>query len=160
MDTSKKLGSLLIGFSLLLLIILVIVKVKVDSQETFLCKLVEDDPAISMEQCPAHQSGTSWYLTVAFGVAFVILGSGIYLLAYPRGKEKRAFKAVDAGKLDDDEKKVYDMLKQHQGSCYQSDLIKETGLSKVKITRILDKMASKDILERNRRGMTNIIVLR
>jgi uncharacterized membrane protein len=43
---------------------------------------------------------------------------------------------------------------------YQSDLIKETEFSKVKITRILDKMESKDVIDRKRRGMTNIIVLK
>src|SRR3989344_62225 len=160
MDTNKGLDSLLVGFSLLLLLVLVTVKIKVDDQEAFLCKLVEDDPVLDMEQCPAHESGTSWYLVVAFAVAFLILGSGIYLVAYPQGREKREFTAADAGKLDADEKKVYGLLKQRQGSCYQSDIIRETGLSKVKITRILDKMASKELIGRERRGMTNIVVLK
>jgi uncharacterized membrane protein len=42
---------------------------------------------------------------------------------------------------------------------YQSDLVKETKLTKVKITRILDKMEAKKIIKRQRRGMTNIVFL-
>ena len=55
---------------------------------------------------------------------------------------------------------MYDIIKGKNGSAYQSDLIKETGFSKVKVTRILDKMETADIIERKRRGMTNIIVLK
>ena len=51
-------------------------------------------------------------------------------------------------------------LKTTEGSAYQSDLIKATGYSKVKVTRILDKMESKGIVERKRRGMANIIVMK
>ncbi|MBI5072205.1 MarR family transcriptional regulator, partial [Candidatus Woesearchaeota archaeon] len=63
-------------------------------------------------------------------------------------------------KLDEDEKKIYELLKKSNGSVYQTDIIKETGYSKVKITRILDKMELAQIVERKRRGMTNIIVLK
>ena len=43
---------------------------------------------------------------------------------------------------------------------YQSSLMKETGFSKVKTTRVLDRLETKKILERKRRGMTNLVVLR
>ena len=68
--------------------------------------------------------------------------------------------AIDFSKLDEKERKVYELLKQNQGSMYQSDLIKQTEFSKVQMTRILDKMAGKGIVDVKRRGMTNIIVLR
>ena len=74
--------------------------------------------------------------------------------------EKSDFKEIDTSKLDEDEKKIYGLLKQNEGSMYQSDLIKETELSKVAITRILDKLESKKIIDRKRRGMTNIVILR
>ena len=63
-------------------------------------------------------------------------------------------------KLDAEEQKIIRLLEEKEGSTYQSDLIKETGHSKVKITRILDKLESKGILEKKRRGMTNIVVLK
>ena len=57
-------------------------------------------------------------------------------------------------------KLVKHIIKNKDGSAYQTDLIKETGFSKVKISRVLDRLEAKDILERKRRGMTNIIVLK
>lgn len=62
--------------------------------------------------------------------------------------------------LDEEEKKVVKLLLHGQGSAYQSDLIKETQLTKVKITRILDHLEGKQLIERKRRGMTNIIILK
>ena len=38
-------------------------------------------------------------------------------------------------------------------------LIQETGFSKVQMTRILDRMEGRKIIERKRRGMTNVIIL-
>jgi uncharacterized membrane protein len=75
-------------------------------------------------------------------------------------KESKGFKQVDLSKLDEEEKQVYDLVKSKDGSAYQSDIVKETGLSKVKTTRILDKLETNGILERKRRGMTNIVVLK
>ena len=57
-------------------------------------------------------------------------------------------------------KKIYDILVKADGSAFQSDLIKETGFSKVKVSRILDKLETKKILERRRRGLANIVVLK
>lgn len=62
--------------------------------------------------------------------------------------------------LDEDEKKVMQIIMREEGSVYQSDVIKETGLSKVKVSRLLDKIEGKGLIERKRRGMTNVIVLK
>ena len=75
-------------------------------------------------------------------------------------KEETSFKKIDVSKLDDEEKKIYALIKNNKGSIYQSDIIKDTGFSKVKTTRILDRLESKGVAERKRRGMTNIIILR
>lgn len=62
--------------------------------------------------------------------------------------------------LDDDEKKVVELIAKMEGSMYQSDVMKELDISKVKVTRILDRLEGKGILERKRRGMTNIVILK
>ena len=69
-------------------------------------------------------------------------------------------KKVTYSKLDEEEKKILELLQKNEGSQYQSDLIKETGFSKVKMTRILDKFESKGYIDRKRRGMTNIVFLK
>ena len=62
--------------------------------------------------------------------------------------------------LDDEEKQVMSLVLREQGSIYQSDLIKDTQLTKVKVTRILDKLEGRGLIERKRRGMTNIVILK
>ena len=156
----ENIGFVLIAFSIILIAILSFVKVGFDRQGALLCEAVEADPNLDMEECPAHKNNTSWLILVAFGMVFFILVSGIYLIFMPVKADKHKFKEVNVSKLDKDEKTIYNLLKRNDGSMYQSDLIKETGLSKVKISRILDKLTSKDIIDRKRRGMTNIIVLK
>lgn len=73
-------------------------------------------------------------------------------------EEKKSFKKPKD--LDEEEQKVYDLLMEAQGNLFQSDLVKKTEWSKVKITRILDKLEFKGLIERRRRGMTNIILLK
>jgi len=62
--------------------------------------------------------------------------------------------------LDSDEKAVLGKVIESEGTLFQSSLIESTGLSKVKVTRILDRLEGKDLVERKRRGMTNVIILK
>ena len=62
--------------------------------------------------------------------------------------------------LDEEEQKIFDLIKDSEGAIYQSDIVSKTEWSKVKVTRILDKLEHKNIIERRRRGMTNIIMLK
>jgi len=159
----KNIGYILIFFSIVFLVLLALIKANYDSQSAVLCEEFAKDPTADMLQCPAHKSNTSWLITIAFGVAFLILGAGAYLIIFsqPQFEElKKEFKQIDLSKLDDDGKLVYNIIKEKEGSIFQSELIKETGFSKVKVSRTLDKLEGKGIVERKRRGMTNIIVLR
>jgi uncharacterized membrane protein len=153
-------GYMLIILSLLLIIFLSLVKINSDAKDAFLCETVHGNPSIPNAACPVHTDTTSWLLFGSFGISFIILAGGIYLL-FLGSKPKKSFtpSSHDTSQFDKDEHIVYTLLVDYQGSMYQSDLIKSTGFSKVKITRILDKMESKKIIERKRRGMTNIIVL-
>jgi uncharacterized membrane protein len=155
----KNTGFLVVGLAIVLVFMLAIVKADVDKRDSALCEVFHSNPDLDIAQCPAHQSNTSWFLMGAFGIAFLILGSGLYMIFIPASKEERKFEA-DASKLDEEEKKVYEILKANNGSAYQSDVIKEAGFSKVKISRILDRMEAKGVAERKRRGMTNLIVLK
>lgn len=157
----KKLGYFLIVFSLVLVIILTMVKVDVDNRDALLCESVFSEPGADMNECPAHKSNTSWLIIVSFGIAFLFLASGLYLgFVHSKESKKEGFKKIDESKLSKDEKVIHQALKAHNGSIYQSDLIKITGFSKVKTTRILDKLEHDSIIDRKRRGMTNIIVLK
>lgn len=168
MNEQKKLGYFLIFFSIALIIVLVFVKADNDRQGVFLCEAVAANPSLTMADCPAHNSPISWLLFAAFGISFLVMAAGFYLAFLPGKNVKSGGSSntvareisVDTSKLDDDEKRVYEFLKDKEGSAYQSDMIKELDLSKVKATRIIDKLESKGVVERKRRGMTNIVVIK
>ena len=43
---------------------------------------------------------------------------------------------------------------------FQSDLVEKSEFPKAKVSRILDKMEARGLLERKRRGMANAVVLK
>lgn len=59
-----------------------------------------------------------------------------------------------------EEQQIMQFIIIHEGSVYQSDIVKELKLTKVKTTRLLDKLEGKGFIERKRRGMTNMVVLK
>lgn len=63
-------------------------------------------------------------------------------------------------KLTGDEKSVYEKIVASEGVIFQSDLVEQSEFPKAKISRILDKMEAKGLLERKRRGMANAVVLK
>ena len=159
--THKLLGSALIGLSIILLFILVFVKINSDREGAFLCEVVANDPTLSMDECPAHESSTSWLILLAFGIGMIMLVAGAVLIFRSQaGETKKHHIPVDRSKLSEEEKKMLELLEQNEGSMYQSDIIKHTEHSKVYVTRLLDRLEGKHIIERKRRGMTNIVVLK
>jgi uncharacterized membrane protein len=62
--------------------------------------------------------------------------------------------------LNEEEKKAIVLLKEADGTMFQSDLVDKSGFTKVKITRILDVLEGKRLVERKRRGMTNVVILK
>lgn len=158
----KSVGSFLISFALILLFVLVVVKINTDKEESFLCKVVEASPTLTMDECPAHNSYTSWLILAAFAISFVVLGIGFYMLFLPLKKElgSPAMVEIDTSTMTEEEVQIYNLVKLNQGSMYQSDIIKQTARSKVKVSRILDRLEGKGIIERKRRGMTNIVILK
>lgn len=154
----KSLGVILIVFAILLITIVSSLKINLDEQGAFLCEIVESDPTLDMEECPAHKNNSpSWLVMIAFGISFLILAAGVYLLVL---HEKKGGKMVKISNLEEDEKKIVEVIKENDGSVYQSDLIKELDISKVQLTRTLDKLENKKVIERKRRGMANLVVLK
>lgn len=62
--------------------------------------------------------------------------------------------------LDAEEKKLYSLLIDSKGTIFQSDLVDKSGFDKVKVTRILDRLEGKQLVQRMRRGMTNVVLLK
>jgi len=103
-------------------------------------------------------------------VTSIILGiSGAYLLL-PVSVEKPAEVSVLGERkgrwekisktLKDDERKIYKAILDSDGLINQSEIAEKTGLSKSNVSRSLDLLESKGLVERKRRGMGNIVLLK
>mgnify|MGYP003884348277 CR=1 FL=1 len=103
-------------------------------------------------------------------VASIVLGvSGTYLLFFdsagkPVGElilEERKERWKEIVKtLKEDEQKVYRAIIEADGIIEQSELPEKTGLSKASVSRALDLLESKGLVEKRRRGMGNIVLLK
>lgn len=91
-----------------------------------------------------------------------LLAFGVYLMLKKEGQivhKKEKEYEINMSKLTDEEKNIINKIKSSEGSVYQSKLVDE-HMNKVKVTRILDKLEGKGLIERKRRGMTNIVILK
>jgi hypothetical protein len=62
--------------------------------------------------------------------------------------------------LTGDEKKVYETVVEAEGVMFQGELVEKSGFPKAKVSRILDRMEARGLIERKRRGMSNAVVLK
>lgn len=126
--------------------------------------------------CPMW--GTIEFQTnVSIGIMLFIIIIGLYLIFW--SKEERIVTKIKTFKtqvepkkitkenyqkimstLTSDEKNVLLKIIESQGTIFQSDLVDKTKFTKVKVTRILDRLEGKRLIERKRRGMTNVIILK
>jgi len=75
-------------------------------------------------------------------------------------KEAKAKQNEAVKTLNGEEKTVYQMLIDSGGVMFQSELVEKSGLPKVKVSRLLDRLEGKGLIERKRRGMSNAVVLK
>lgn len=126
--------------------------------------------------CPMW--GTIEFQTnVSIGIMIFIILIGVYLIFF--GKEEKIVTKIKTIKpqiepkkitkenyqkvmsnLNKDEKLILEKIIEADGTIFQSDLKDKTKFTKVKVSRILDRLESKGLVEKRRRGMANVIVLR
>ena len=117
--------------------------------------------------CPMSQTvNQQTYLALAI-VGLLVLIAIVLIFTKPKEKIvvktktiKAKRKKIDKSKLDRDEKRVVNFLEKENGAIFQKTLMEKLEIGKVKTTRLLDKLEAKQIVERKRRGMNNIVVLR
>lgn len=110
--------------------------------------------------CPVERSLSVMY--TGFTAVLILGGIGLYMLIPKQTKKMektREWKKVLKG-LKGDEKKLYQMIFDSGGAIPQSELVEKTDFSKVKVSRTLDKLEVKTLVERRRRGMGNVVVLK
>ena len=65
-----------------------------------------------------------------------------------------------AEELHNGEKEIYEVVLESDGVVQQSTIVEETDLSKSHVSRKLDVLESRELVERKRRGMGNVVVLK
>ena len=60
--------------------------------------------------------------------------------------------------LHNNEETVYTVVLETGGELPQRDIVEETDLSKATVSRTLDTLESKGLVERKRKGMGNVVV--
>ncbi|MBT3405065.1 hypothetical protein HN832_04035 [archaeon] len=102
---------------------------------------------------------------ISLSIVAVILIIGLVIMntkprekiKYKIVKEKK--KPIELKGLNVREKQAIEML-QKEGGMFQKTLMEELGIGKVGMTRLLDKLEAREIVERKRRGMNNFVVLK
>ena len=61
--------------------------------------------------------------------------------------------------LEGDQKKILEFLINNSGKAYQSKISKELKIDKVRISRTINQLEKKQIIKKEKQGMTNIIFL-
>lgn len=116
--------------------------------------------------CPMYDTiDKQTYLALGIVGVLVIFGIGL-IFSKPRErivikkvKDKIVKRKIDTTDLRKEEKDVLKLV-QSNGTIFQADLIEKTGFGKAKMTRIIDRLEGRGIVERKRRGMTNVVVMK
>lgn len=154
----KRIGVVISVLSIILLYILASFSIEIAKVKAAACVHPTGGP------CPitAHIPVASYFgFILLLGIGYL----GIQLASKAGASEKIrkeiSMKAEEAAKkLDGDEKKAYELIAASDGVIFQSDLVEKMGYPKMKVTRILDKLEGRNLIERRRRGLTNIVVIK
>jgi len=154
---NKQVGLLIIGIAIIIGIIIWIFNSALNNIVGQTCT---HGPSCTMYDTIKTQT---W---LSLSIAGIILVIGLFIML-SKPKEKIVVKTLKAKKkkldltsLDKNEKKAIEILQSENGTMFQAILIEKMEIGKVGMTRLLDKLEAKQLIERKRRGMNNVIVLR
>ena len=120
------------------------------------------------DDCIYHQSFNNMYYMSLVTIILLVIVAIILIFAKPHEKlvvqtktihKKPEKKKINLTELKPEEKQVLSLIQENK-AIFQADLIEKTGFGKAKMTRIIDRLEGKEIVERKRRGMTNVVILK
>ncbi len=159
---NRKVGWIIIGLSILFVLIILLFNSALKDIVAASCSLEH-----GADSCPMYDT-ISKQTFLALGIVGLLIIVGLVLI-FSKPEEKIIIKTktikekskkIDTSKLDKTEKEVVELLEKENGGMFQADLKEKIGMGKVGMTRLLDKLEAKQIIERKRRGMNNLVVLK
>lgn len=158
---NKQVGYLLLGISILMIVIIFLFDSTLKDFVADNCTLAHGGANI----CPMNKTINDQTTLSLVIVGIIVLFALVLIFARPKEKivikkvkEKKELKPVDFSQFTPEEKKVFQFIRE-QGAIFQADLIEKTQFGKAKMTRIIDRLEGRGLVERKRRGMTNVVVL-
>lgn len=157
---NKNVGYLLIGLSVVVVVIILLFNHALSEIINSSCTMAGHE-SCTMEQTLNQQTYLSYSITAIIVIIglFLIFSKPNEKIIVKKVKDKIIEKKIDLSKFKPEEKQVYNLIKQ-SGAIFQADLIEKTGFGKAKVTRIIDRLEGHSLVERKRRGMTNVVVLK
>lgn len=160
---NKNVGWLIVGVSAVIVVIIFLFNSALRDIVESSCSMIHGSSA---SLCPMNQTiNQQTYLSLAIVGILVIIGL-VLLFSKPKEKiiiknieKKKPEKKVDLSNFKPEEKQVYSLVKT-QGAIFQAELVEKTGFGKAKMSRIIDRLEGNGLVERKRRGMTNVVVLK
>ncbi len=168
MENVKKIGILMAAIAVLVVAFGLWVKIyndkiaQLQTEQTGNCYLPDGT-------CLHATSDIIFYSSL--GIAIFLFVIGLYLFLKKNEPKKIIVKRV--GKIEKQEEKmeipktlnpetkgVFDVVVNSNGAILQSELVAKSGMDKVKVSRILDKLEMLGLIERRRHGMSNLVVLK
>ena len=157
---NKNVGWLIIGISAIVVFIIILFNSALEKIVDQTCTMA-GHTSCQMEQTINQQT----YLS--YSIVGILLIIGLFLL-FSKPQERVVIRKIngpkkeiklDIASLNNEEKKVISLIKDNK-AIFQADLIEKTGFGKAKMSRILDRLENRGFVERKRRGMTNIVVIK
>lgn len=165
---NRVVGFIIIGIATLIGVVILQFNLALKSIVKVAC---EHGPACPMWGTIKFQTNVSMVIMIfvaIVGVYLIFFGKDVKIITKikkvaqqiePKKITKENYKNIMNG-LNKDEKIVLEKVIEAQGTIFQSELVGKTKLTKVKVTRILDKLEGMGHVERKRRGMTNVVILK
>jgi len=157
---NKNVGFLILGISAVIIVIIFLFNSSLKEIVDATC-LAEHGSS-----CPMYSSiKQQTYLSFSI-VAILIIISLVLIFSkqsekiiIKKVKEKIQKKKIDISGLRLEDKQVFKLV-QENSAIFQAELIEKTGFGKAKVSRIIDRLEGRGLVERKRRGMTNVVVLK
>lgn len=159
---NKYVGYILIGVSIMFIVVILLFNFALKEIIETSCGQVHG------EICPMNKTVNTQTVISFLIVGFLLIVSFIFIFSKPQKevvvrtrflKNNSKLKKVDYSGLRSDEREVLNLIKENQ-AIFQADLIEKTGMGKAKMSRIIDRLEGRGYVERKRRGLTNVVVLK
>lgn len=154
---AKRLGLLILVTSVLLLFVTWSFAIRFHESSMAHCQYLPGG-------CPGHvvlpaevYIGTALLLVLVFaGTSLAFTADAVGTAGVDKEQMERTIKLLG----NSDERRLYETLVESGGATFQSELVERMGLNKVKVSRVLDRLEGRGLIERRRRGMTNMVILK